>query len=107
MKLALPLAVSVTVLIGPASAQQPRITCSGMLIEVDMKASADFPMAVVYDNQVDPPRTCVLDVGRAGHWPLRGACTVGEKCLISGPYYRRINNTYYMRQWDRAETPPQ
>ena len=37
-----------------------------------MNAEADFPMAVVYDNTESPPHTCVLDLGRAGHWPLKG-----------------------------------
>ena len=37
-----------------------KITCTGMLIEVDMTPRADFPMAVVYDNSTGPgPR-----------WPL-------------------------------------
>jgi len=92
----------------PALAQKTRttVTCEGILIEVDMKAGADFPMAVIYDNRDDAnPRTCVLDLGHAGHWPLRGACWVGETCVLTGPYVKKIGNTYYMRTWDKAEAP--
>jgi hypothetical protein len=91
----------------PALAQKNRVvTCTGILIEVDMNLHADFPMAVVYDNTDSlDPHTCVLDLGRAGHWPLKGACWVGEKCVLSGPYFKKIGNTYYMREWDKAEAP--
>jgi hypothetical protein len=89
-----------------AVAQKRTVTCSGILIEVDMIAGAAFPMAVVYDNTDElNTRTCVLDVGRAGHWPLKGACSTGEKCILSGPYFKKIGNTYYMRAWDKAEAP--
>jgi hypothetical protein len=82
------------------------VTCTGILIEVDMNPSADFPMAVVYDNtDALNTHTCVLDLGRAGHWPLKDACWTGEKCVLSGPYFKKVGNTYYMRQWDRAEAP--
>jgi hypothetical protein len=91
----------------PALAQKSRVvTCAGILIEVDMNPSADFPMAVVYDNtDALNTHTCVLDLGRAGHWPLKGACWTGEKCVLSGPYFKKIGNTYYMRQWDNAKAP--
>jgi hypothetical protein len=63
-----------------AVAQKRTVTCSGILIEVDMIAGAAFPMAVVYDNTDElNTRTCVLDVGRAGHWPLKGACWTGRE----------------------------
>ncbi len=90
-----------------ALAQKGRtVTCTGILIEVDMIARADFPMAVVYDNtDILASHTCVLDLGHAGHWPLKGACWVGEKCMLSGPYFTKIGNTYYMREWDKAEAP--
>ena len=93
-------------IVAPGLAQTRRVTCTGTLIEVDMIAGADFPMAVIYDN-TDPSatRTCVLDVGRAGHWPLRGACQPSEKCMLTGPYFKKIGNTYYMRTWDKAEMP--
>jgi hypothetical protein len=91
----------------PALAQKNRtVTCMGTLIEVDMNPRADFPMAVVYDNSdLVLIHTCVLDLGHAGHWPLKGACWVGEKCVLSGPYFKKIGNTYYMREWDKAEAP--
>jgi hypothetical protein len=90
----------------PAIAKNSQVVaCSGVLIEVDMVTHADFPMAVIYDNSTEPAHTCVLDLGHAGHWPLRGACWVGEKCVISGPYFKKIGDTYYMRRWDRAEAP--
>ena len=61
-------------------------------------------MAVIYDNTDDTnAHTCVLDVGHAGHRPLRGACSEGEKCRLSGPYLKKIGQTYYMRVWDKAE----
>jgi hypothetical protein len=82
------------------------VTCHGILIEVDMKAGADFPMAVVYDNRDEAnPHTRVLDLGHAGHWPLRGACWVGETCMLMGPYFKKIGNTYYLRVWNKAEAP--
>jgi hypothetical protein len=86
-------------------AQTKRMTCDGILVEVDMIPGADFPMAVVYDNtdtRTFQTHTCVLDLSRAGHWPLRGACWLGERC---GPYFKKIGNTYYMRTWDKAEAP--
>jgi len=91
----------------PALAQKARtVTCTGILIEVDMNPRADFPMAVVYDNtDLGAPHACVLDLGHAGHWPPKGAGSVGEKCLLSGPYFKKIGNTYYMREWDKAEAP--
>jgi hypothetical protein len=43
-----------------AEAQKNRVTCTGILIEVDMNPSAVFPMAVVYDNTDSlAPHTCV------------------------------------------------
>lgn len=89
-------------------AQTKHVTCDGILLEVDMIPGADFPMAVVYDNtdtRTLQTHTCVLDLGRAGHWPLRGACWPGERCILSGPYFTKIGNTYYMRAWDKAEAP--
>jgi hypothetical protein len=95
--------IEVNVSVGPG--QKNRITCTGILIELDMNAEADFPMAVVYDNAESPSHTCILDLGHAGHWPLKGACYPGEKCVLSGPYFKKIGNTYYMREWDKAESP--
>jgi hypothetical protein len=90
----------------PAVAQKNRVTCTGILSELDMNPHADFPMAVVYDNTDSPYyHTCVLDLGHAGHWPLKGACSPGQRCIVSGPYFKKIGNTYYMREWDKAEDP--
>ena len=84
----------------PTYAESPKhVTCDGILIEVDMVPGADFPMTVVSDNE---SHTRGLDLGHAGHWPLRGVCWPGER---SGPYYKKIGNTYYMRAWDKADAP--
>src|SRR6476660_8171361 len=85
------LALALALTIGPAAAQTKRVTCDGILIEVDMTPGADFPMAVVYDNSdttTFETHTCVLDLGHAGHWPLRGACSNGERCVLTGTYFR-------------------
>jgi hypothetical protein len=54
----------------PALAQKSRVvTCAGILIEVDMNPSADFPMAVVYDNTECPQHAHLCS--RSGScWPL-------------------------------------
>ncbi len=91
-------------LIGAAAHAAPIATCTGVLVEVDMVATADFPMAVVYDDSGIPSRTCVLDLGHAGHSPLRGVCQPGMRCRFTGPYFKRIGNTYYMRYDDPATT---
>jgi len=84
-------------LMSPA-ARAANVTCKGTLIEVALNARRDFPASVIYDNRSEAlPRTCVLDVGRAGHWPLKGVCQPGEECVFSGPYYKKIFDTYYMR----------
>jgi hypothetical protein len=89
----------------PASAAQ-RVTCTGILIDVDMVPHADFPMAVIYDDgNLADAHTCVVDLGHASQWPLRGACQQGEKCSVTGPYFRKIGNTYYMRRWDSIHEP--
>ena len=83
-----------------------KITCTGILIEVDMTPRADFPMAVVYDNSDELKwRTCVLDLGHAGHWPLRGACWVGERCVLSGPYYKKITIRITCESGTRLKLP--
>ena len=73
------------------------MTCDGILIEVDMVSGADFPMTVVPDNE---SHTCVLDLGHAGHWPLRRVCWPGER---SGRYYKKTDDTYHMRAWDAPD----
>jgi hypothetical protein len=83
------------------------VTCTGILIPVDMVPHADFPMAVIYENGdgSSNSHTCVLDLGHAGHWPLRGDCWEGEKCVLTGSYFKKIGNTYYMRDWYEAKAP--
>jgi hypothetical protein len=67
-----------------------------------LETNRSFPTAVVYDHTDASNRhTCVLDFGRVRHWPLRGACWNGERCVLSGPYYNRIGKTYYMNAWLR------
>jgi hypothetical protein len=72
-----------------AVAQTKRVTCDGILVEIDIVPGADFPMAVVYDTRTGERHTCVLDLGRAGHWPLRGACWPGERCILAGPISKK------------------
>jgi hypothetical protein len=76
------------------------ISCSGILIDVDLDPHMDFPYAVVYDN--DNYRACMLDRGHAGHDPLRGICNEGESCTISGQYKRSVrDHTYFLDFSDR------
>jgi hypothetical protein len=42
----------------PAFARSGTVTCTGILIEVDMIPRADFPLAVVYDNRIMGLRVC-------------------------------------------------
>ena len=83
------------------------ITCSGTLIDVDVKPGAVWPLAVVYD--IEGRRACVIDRLNAGHDPLRGACNVGEGCTVSGIIGRKIGETYFLDRWDAkapAGSPP-
>jgi hypothetical protein len=83
----------------------PTVTCTGTLIEVAMVARADFPMSVIYDNTDSLfAHTCVLDVGPAGHWPLKGLCQPGMPCTFTGPYVKLLGSTYFMRFGDRGVT---
>ena len=76
------LAAIVLLGIGPAGAQSNRITCSGILIDVDLRAGAEWPLAVIYRSG-------------SGHDPLR-PCSVGEKCRIVGTF-RKIGQTYSIK----------
>jgi hypothetical protein len=81
-------AVAFAMLISSAAhAGQSRRTveCRGVPVEVEMVERADFLMAVIYDNSDLTARTCVLDLGRAGQWPFRGARQPGEQCRLTGP----------------------
>jgi hypothetical protein len=97
-----------------AARTAPTVTCTGTLIEVAMATPktvasecprcGTFPMAVVYDDSSATARTCVLDVGIAGHWPLKGVCQPGMPCTFTGPFVRRIGDTFYMRYDDLGVT---
>jgi hypothetical protein len=69
------------------------ISCTGIMIDVDIDPHMSFPYAAVYD--ANNSRTCMLNRGPAGHDPLRGICNAGERCTISGPYKRRVRETYF------------
>jgi hypothetical protein len=79
------------------------VTCTGILINIDINPKAHWPLAVVYDDGGDPltgsGHTCVVDRGLAGHDPFRGQCNVGGKCRIIGTYLKKIGDTYYMLDW--------
>jgi hypothetical protein len=81
-----------------AFAKNNVVSCSGTMIDVDLDQRMDFPYAAVYD--ADNYRTCMLDRGPAGHDPLRGVCNAGQQCAISGPYKRRVRDTYFLRFGD-------
>jgi hypothetical protein len=79
--------------IRPAAAQSDRITCTGILIDVDLSARAEWPLAVIYD--MSGHYTCTIDRKGSGHDPLR-PCSVGEKCRIVSTF-RKIGETYSIR----------
>lgn len=94
------IAATAAALVGlnPAAADAANVTCKGALIELNLSETAAFAASVIYDNtDAVFPHTCILDVGRAGHWPLKGVCQPGEQCVFSGRYYKKIFDTYYMR----------
>jgi len=93
------IAFAALISIASTSAWAKDISCTGIMIDIDIDARMDFPYAVVYDET--NARTCMLDQGPAGHDPLRGLCNVGETCTISGPYKRQIRNTYILDFGDR------
>ena len=87
------LAAAVLLGMGPASAQSNRVTCTGILIDVDLRAGDEWPLAVIYD--MTGHYTCTIDRRGSGHDPLR-PCSVGEKCRIVGTF-RKIGQTYSIR----------
>src|SRR5262245_59116533 len=88
------LALSLAMLLSaPAKAQANRVTCTGTLIDVDVRARADWPLAVIWDT--DGKYACTIDREGSGHDPLRG-CNVGEKCRVVGTF-RKIGQTYSIR----------
>jgi hypothetical protein len=77
-----------------ASAQSTRyITCTGILIDVDVRTRAQWPLAVIWD--ADGNYACTVDREGSGHDPLR-PCNAGEKCRIVGTF-RKIGQTYSIR----------
>jgi hypothetical protein len=42
----------------------------------------------------------VLAIGR---WVVHAGRA--KDAYLSGPYFKKIGNTYYMRKWDKAEAP--
>ena len=83
----------------PASARDGWVTCTGVLVEVDM---ADTPTAVIYDYGAGSSEThsCVVELG---HSSLKGICRSGQACTITGRYFEQTNNIYHIRKWDSAE----
>jgi hypothetical protein len=78
---------------GPASAEPNRIICTGTLVDVDLRARADWPLAVIYDAAGG--YACTIERTGSGHDPLR-PCSVGEQCRVVGSY-RKIGQTYSIR----------
>ena len=64
-----------------------------ILIDVDLRAGAEWPLAVIYD--VSGHYTCTVDRSASGHDPSR-PCPVGEKCRIVGTF-RKIGQTYSIK----------
>jgi hypothetical protein len=78
----------------PALAQKNNITCTGILIDIDLKPRADFPLAVIYD--ATGGYTCLIDRSGSGHDPLR-PCEAGRKCRVVGAFSRKVGQTYTIR----------
>jgi len=86
----------------PARAQSNRITCTGTLVDVWLRANAGWPLGVIYD--ADGHYACAIDRSGAGHEPLK-PCSFGEKCRVVG-VFRKVGETYWIRtivSVDRAE----
>jgi hypothetical protein len=61
-----------------AFAESGRVTCTGMLVPLELSPKADWRLTVIYDAQ---GYTCLVDWGRAGHDPLGGSgCKPGSDC---------------------------
>lgn len=87
----------------PALAQKNNVTCTGTLIDIDLKRLSDFPLAVIYD--ATGGYTCLIDRSGSGHDPLR-PCEVGGKCRVVGAFSRKVGQTYTIRTLvsvDKAE----
>jgi hypothetical protein len=90
------LAVTLVALSSPAFAQSREVTCTGILVDVDMKSNAPWPLAVIYD--ANGGYTCAIDRLNAGHDPLR-PCDVGERCSVVGIYTKKIRQTYLIKRF--------
>jgi hypothetical protein len=79
----------------PPAHSDERMTCTGILIDVDLSARSPWPLAVIFN--ADSKRTCTISRDSAGHDPLR-QCDVGEKCTVVG-IFRKIGETYSLRRF--------
>jgi hypothetical protein len=77
------------VLAATAHGETATITCSGTLVDVELKPRA-WPLAVIDDEAGG--YACTIDRAGAGHDPMR-PCSAGTKCRIVGTY-RKIGQTY-------------
>jgi hypothetical protein len=53
----------------PAHAKDPTIKCAGLLVDVDLKPKALWPLAVIYDEEQH--LVCTIDRANSGHDPLK------------------------------------
>jgi hypothetical protein len=93
MKTLLPAAALALALATPALAANNQITCTGILIEVDTSARANWPLSVIWD--IEGKYASTINREGSGHDPLRG-CNVGEKCRVVGTFLK-IGQTYSIK----------
>jgi hypothetical protein len=86
-------------MLSSAQAQSGKITCTGTLIDVDLTARAQWPLAVIWDTNGN--YACTIDRAWSGHDPLR-PCNIGERCRVVGTF-RKIGQTYSIKTIDRVE----
>jgi hypothetical protein len=71
------------------------LTCTRVMVPLELSAKADWPLTVIYDAK--DGRTCLIDWGRAGHDPLKGSgCEPGGECRVIGSYRNKIGQTYFI-----------
>ena len=100
MKILIAAAIALTVTSAQTMEKKSdRISCTGTLMEVDVRKNADWPLAVIWDT--DGKYACTIDRSGSGHDPLRG-CNVGEKCRVVGTF-QKIGQTYSIKIIDRIE----
>jgi hypothetical protein len=90
---ALSIAMLTSAKAAPAHSEPAHITCTGILIDVDVRTRAQWPLAVIWD--ADGNYACTVDREGSRHDPLR-PCNAGEKCRIVGTF-RKIGQTYSIR----------